>query len=110
MTPEERREAQVSALALRIGGDPFAGTEGIAGWFDEDDPPYGEVDLKGMALWGYGSLMAYFDAHEPELADAIRYGIVEATKPFQSQFDEHRPIKTIAATYRVDYPEGHPKR
>lgn len=50
MTPEERRKAIISAVVDTITVSPFE---------------------------GYYNLLAYFDEHEPAVADAIRYGLKE---------------------------------
>jgi hypothetical protein len=79
MTPEERRKAQLSAMAADPGRDSSVVHQS----------------------YGYNRLLRYFDEHEPAVADAIRYGLVP-----ELDCREHSKINHALC---VDYPEGHPK-
>lgn len=65
-TPEERRDAQALALAL---GQMSLGCVAVE--------PNDFEDMTSMAGAGLDGLLAYFDKHEPAIADAIRYGLKE---------------------------------
>jgi hypothetical protein len=92
LSPEERREAQIRAI-------------GQGGQFNELTE-FG-IEIFGATL---DRLLAYFDANEPAVADAIRFGfrtpeqIDERFGQFWQDMIDGNPEEFI------DYPEGHPKR
>jgi hypothetical protein len=81
-SPEERRWAQIHAM------DTGTAMGGIGN------------ELKHSAL------LAYFDEHEPAVADAIRYGLLRSSWTVETGGDEEGMVHFL----RIDYPEGHPKR
>ncbi len=91
MTPEERREAQLTALP-----DAFSVLESES---------------------ALDSLLTYLDENEPEVADAIRYGLKEVPRTgvesdeysdcivVQSFTTAQRP-KGSKPVFVIDYPDG----
>jgi hypothetical protein len=75
-SPEERRDAQLTAV--------------VNAMYDPDE--YERA---------YDGLLAYFDENEPEVADAIRYGVRIA---LVNDLEDGHVARVI------DYPEGHSGR
>ncbi len=87
--PEQRREAQAQAMA----GFPY-------GFMPDHIASIGVRDAKESL----DTLLAYLDEHEPALADAIRYGLVQGPPN-----DGYEYI-VRGEFFKINYPEGHEKR
>lgn len=100
MTPQERRKAQLAAVRSRIRAGGNQST-----W---------AVDMEDT----YDALLAYFDEHEPALADATRYGVTPGLRGlWYVDTDTDKTVNTgvsdfvgVHAPLFINYPEGHPKR
>jgi hypothetical protein len=83
LSPEERREAQLDGLCTTDYGADTVTAAFVRATY-----------ARLMDAW-----LAYFDEHEPAVADAIRYGLDEVGWA-EARLDD----------LRIDYPEGHPKQ
>lgn len=82
MTPEERRKAHIGAVA----GSVYA--------------------VNVSPVEGYYKLLAYFDEHEPAVADAIRYGL-EAQHDEQCPYGATKPATECCSwrnSWEINYP------
>jgi hypothetical protein len=87
-SPEERREAQIRAMVFGLDST-------------------GRSIKNVTKMTNLDRLLAYFDETEPAVADAIRYGLTVTSDWKTDVYDSGIRRGT---TFRINYPEGHPKQ